>query len=101
MLEVVLSDFTRLEAETKASEKSSATEYDVFMRMSKITKEKKHKAEYKLGLDKDQDEYDKLETEKDLASTQKELAKANEYFEYLKPSCLEVKVSYEERVARR
>merc|ERR1719440_1002593 len=68
MLEVIVSDFVRLEAETKSAEAMGAAEYDGFM--------------------------------KD-AEANEELAKANDYFEVLKPECIEVKVSYEERVKAR
>merc|ERR550537_299010 len=38
---------------------------------------------------------------KDLATTKEELAAAMDYYEKLKPSCVDAGVSYEERVARR
>jgi len=101
MLEVIASDFQRLKAETTAEEMTAANEYDTFMSESTISKEMKHKAEVKAKLDKDQTEFEKSESVKDLKAVDKELAKATEYFEYLKPSCLEVHVSYEERVAAR
>merc|ERR1719235_237806 len=101
MLEVIVTDFARLFADTKASESAAQTEYDGFMKDSKASKKSKHDLEYKTSLEKDQAEFDKEELEKDLSSTQEELDKALEYQEYLKPVCLEVHVSYEERVARR
>jgi len=101
MLEVILSDFARLKHETAAAEASAASEYAAFMSESGASKEVKHKSEVKKALDKDQTEFEKSENKKDLKSVLKELGKANEYYEYLKPSCLEVKVSWEERVAAR
>merc|ERR1719506_1578661 len=101
MLEVILSDFERLDADTTADERTAASEYASFMAESKADKKAKHDAEFKLSLEKDQAEFEKGELEKDLALVQDELDKAIEYFEYLKPSCLEVHVSYEERVAKR
>merc|ERR1719181_1977065 len=41
MLEVIQSDFARLEAETKAAEASAQKEYDAFMTDSKVDKEAK------------------------------------------------------------
>merc|ERR1712151_112700 len=76
-------------------------EYAEFMADSKASKLAKHNAEVKLRLEKDQAEFEKGETEKELASNEEQLALAKEYFEYLKPNCLEIHVSYEERVARR
>merc|ERR1719213_1097737 len=101
MLEVIVSDFARLLADTKAAETAAATEYDSFMKDAKASKKAKHDLEFKTSLEKDQAEFDKGETQKDLEATQAELDKALEYQQYLKPVCLEVHVSYEERVARR
>lgn len=101
MLEVIVSDFVRLEAETKAAEQQAAAEYDVFMRDSKADKEAKHKDEFKSKLEKDQKEFDKDNANKLLEGVNDELAKANLYYEELKPECVEVKVSYEDRVAAR
>jgi hypothetical protein len=101
MLEVITSDFARLYADTKASESAAATEYNAFMKDAKASKKSKHDLEFKTSLEKDQTEFDKGETEKDLEATQGELDKALEYQQYLKPVCLEVHVSYEERVAAR
>jgi regulator of replication initiation timing len=101
MLEVIQTDFMRLEADTKSAEAAAAKEYDEFMEDATSNKKAKHDREVQLKLDKDQAEFDKSQTAKDLAGTEEELGKANEYYEYLKPNCLEVKVSYEDRVARR
>jgi hypothetical protein len=101
MLEVIETDFARLEADTSAAEKQAASEYDTFMSDSQADKKQKHELEVKTKLDKDQTEFEKSQTQKDLAANADELSKATDYFAYLKPSCLEVQVSYEERVARR
>merc|ERR1719393_329078 len=101
MLEVIETDFARLEADTQAAENQAASEYDSFMSDSQSDKKEKHNLEVKTSLDKDQTEFEKSQTQKELAMEEDELSKANEYYEYLKPNCLEVKVSYEERVARR
>merc|ERR1719287_332265 len=101
MLEVITSDFARLFADTKAAETAAQTEFDAFMKDAKASSKAKHDLEFKTSLEKDQAEFDKGETQKDLEATQDELGKALEYQEYLKPVCLEVHVSYEERVARR
>lgn len=101
MLEVIVSDFEREAAEHQADEAASAAEYKTFMADSKASKKAKHDAEFKLKLEKDQTEFEKKENEEDRASTQTELDKANEYYDELKPACLEVHVSYEERVAQR
>jgi len=101
MLEVIESDFARLNAETTASEEQAASEYKAFMEKSEETKLQKHKSEVQLRLDKDESEFQKERKEKTLAAVEEELEKANEYYSYLKPNCVEVHVSYEERVAKR
>jgi len=101
MLEVIQTDFSRLRFETETAEKQAASEYDAFMKDSAVSKKKKHDEEFKLKLDKDQVEYENLETKKDLKSVEKELQRANQYYGQLKPSCTVVKVSWADRVAKR
>jgi histone H3/H4 len=101
MLEVIQSDFARLEAETKASEQSAQKEYDAFMTDSKVDKESKT-TDISHKTNKKGDETSALAVaEKDLESTQKELDAALLYFDKLKPSCVDADVSYSDRVARR
>jgi len=101
MLEVIESDFARLEADTKASEATSSKEYDSFMTDSQVDTTKKNTdIEHKTA--KKQDEEQALTTQKaDLEGTQKELDAALAYFDKLKPSCVDSGVSYEDRVQRR
>jgi prefoldin subunit 5 len=101
MLEVIESDFARLEAETTAAEATAAKEYETFMEDSKADKaQKKKDIEHKTYTK--QDETQALTVAKDdLAMTQNELDAALSYFDKLKPSCVEVGVSYDDRVARR
>eukprot|EP00444_Apocalathium_aciculiferum_P048297 CAMPEP_0183503688 /NCGR_PEP_ID=MMETSP0371-20130417/5308_1 /TAXON_ID=268820 /ORGANISM="Peridinium aciculiferum, Strain PAER-2" /LENGTH=668 /DNA_ID=CAMNT_0025698865 /DNA_START=46 /DNA_END=2052 /DNA_ORIENTATION=- len=101
MLEVVMSDFNRLKTETEANEAAAAKEYADFMASSEATKKEKHDSEFKLSLDKDESEFKKSQAEKDLKNTQEELAQANNYYNELKPSCVQVHVSFEERVTGR
>merc|ERR1719189_1282810 len=101
MLEVIESDFARLEADTKAAEATAQKEYDTFMTDSKVDKEAKSTdIEHKTA--KKQDEEQALTVKKsDLEGTQKELDAALAYFDKLKPSCVDAGVSYEDRVKRR
>jgi len=101
MLEVIESDFARLESDTKAAEATAQKEYDEFMTDSKVDKSQKSTdIEHKTA--KKQDENQALTTKKnDLEGTQKELDAALAYFDKLKPSCVDSGVSYEDRVARR
>jgi uncharacterized protein YoxC len=101
MLEVCESDFARLEADTTSGEDASAKEYDEFMSDSAVDKatktaDMKHKSEMKVKAES------ALQTaKKDLEGVTSELDAALEYYEKLKPSCVDAGESYEERVARR
>lgn len=101
MLEVIESDFLRLKAETGADEAQAAKEYDAFMKEATTNKGEKKTKETKLRLDKDKAENQVTIQNKDLKLTNTKLAKANKYFETLKPTCMEIHVSFEERAARR
>jgi cell division septum initiation protein DivIVA len=101
MLEVIESDFARLESDTKAAEASGQKEYDTFMTDSKVDKEAKT-TDIEHKTTKKQDNSQALTVKKeDLEGTQKELDAALAYFDKLKPSCVDAGVSYEDRVARR
>jgi len=101
MLEVIQSDFARLEAETKAAEDQGQKEYDEFMNDSEVDKAQKSKdIEHKTKKKQDQSQ-SLQEKQKDLEGTQKELDAALAYYDKLKPSCVDSGVSYEDRVARR
>jgi len=101
MLEVIQSDFARLESETRAAEDQAQTEYEQFMHDSEIDKTAKSKdVEYK-SYQKEQAEGKLNDAVQDRDATQKEYEAALAYYEKLKPSCVDAGVSYEDRVARR
>mmetsp|Transcript_157612 Transcript_157612/g.273474 ORF Transcript_157612/g.273474 Transcript_157612/m.273474 type:complete len:672 (-) Transcript_157612:54-2069(-) len=101
MLEVILTDFERLEAETATSEASAQKLYTEFMADSKADKKAKERdIEHKTFEKQDESQALALK-EKDLAGTEKELSAALEYWDKLKPSCVTVGMSYDERVSRR
>lgn len=101
MLEVIESDFARLESDTKAAEATGQKDYDAFINESKVDKTKKTSA-IEDKASKKQDKTQKMVSmKKDLEGTQKELDAALVYFDKLKPSCVDAGVSYEDRVARR
>jgi len=101
MIEVIQSDFARLESETTTAEDSSAKEFEEFTQDSRVDRAQKTKdIEAKEG--KKQNNSQMLQEAKtDLAGTQKELDAALAYYDKLKPSCVDAGESYEERVARR
>merc|ERR1719207_366058 len=101
MIEVIQSDFARLETDTTAAEEQAQREYDDFMGESTTDKAKKQ-ADIDSKTSKKQSQEQKLQEKKtDLDTTSKELSAAIEYYEKLKPSCVDAGVSYEDRVARR
>jgi len=100
-LEVILSDFSRLESETSAQESTEGEEYKAYMFESEKDQalkenEKKHKSE---TLTKKQSALHS--TQEELTLTQQALSKAVTYYEKLKPTCVDSGITYEERVKRR
>merc|ERR1719263_585902 len=102
MLEVIASDFMRLESETTAQEDAAQKEYDDFMKVSELdktqmTKDNEHKTEKKAHQ-----EGALQQTKHDLEGTQKELDAAMKTYEKLKPTCVSGGAeSFEDRTAQR
>jgi len=100
-LEVILTDFTRLESETTTAEATEQDQYEQFMFESKKDKalkenESKHKEATKA------DKESRLHSaEEELKTTQEQLAAAVAYYDKLKPTCVDSGITYEERVKRR
>merc|ERR1719473_697472 len=101
MLEVIMSDFARLEAETTEAEAQAQKEYDQFMDDSATDKAQKQRDIEHKTMKKQNEEQALTEKTEDMAGTQKELDAALAYYEKLKPDCIDSGVSYEDRVARR
>jgi cell division septum initiation protein DivIVA len=102
MLEVIESDFARLEADTSAAEATAQKEYETFMNDSEVDKTKKNTdIEHKSAKKSDQTQT--LTTKKeDLEGTQKELTSAIAYYDKLKPECIDSgNDNFEEKVAKR
>jgi len=101
MMEVCQSDFARLQQETEAGEDDAAKAFGEFSTDSAVDKATKS-ANIKHKTGQVTNKESALATAKtDLAGSQEELAAALEYYEKLKPSCVDAGESYEERVARR
>merc|ERR1719217_1229660 len=101
MLDVILSDFARLQTETEMAEAMAQSDYEKFM------DETTEDAEVK-GVEMDHKEKKKISTDeanrslkKELKLTQEELDKALDYYDKLKPDCVDQGLSYEDRVAMR
>eukprot|EP00933_Yihiella_yeosuensis_P057891 TRINITY_DN57_c0_g2_i1.p1 TRINITY_DN57_c0_g2~~TRINITY_DN57_c0_g2_i1.p1 ORF type:complete len:674 (+),score=242.97 TRINITY_DN57_c0_g2_i1:158-2179(+) len=95
LLEVIESDFARLEAETSAAENAAAKEFEEFMEDSKYDKAKKEKdIEHKSTKKAEKLQYLDV-AEADLHGMHKELDAANAYYEKLKPECTDRTVTYQ------
>merc|ERR1719235_1405211 len=100
-LEVIMTDFSRLESETSAAEAQEAEEYKKFMFESKKDKAlKENEINLKSGTKTDK-ESALSEANTDLKTTQSQLDKAIAYYDKLKPTCVDSGITYEERVKRR
>jgi len=100
-LQVILTDFARLESETTADEAAEQDQYEKFMfesRKDKALKENESKHKDASKTDKESALHS---AEQELKTTQEQLAAAVEYYEKLKPTCVDSGVTYEERVRRR
>jgi len=100
-LEVILSDFSRLEAETSTAEDQAAAAYEKFMdETNEDIAVKETESGHKTAKKRDTD----AETEslkKELELTQDELDAANTYYDKLKPDCVDNGLSYTDRVRMR
>jgi len=101
MLEVIESDFARLDAETGAAETDAERIHRAFINDSEQDKSVKS-ADLDFKQDSQQEKSSALlQAQHDLKGTTAELQAAMAYFEKLKPSCVDAEVSYEDRVQQR
>jgi hypothetical protein len=101
LLEVVQSDFARLEADTDAAESASQKAFDDFMIVSKRSKATKDRKIEMNNADQAAAEA-KLSTDiADLKATQDELLAADRYHAKLVPQCIDQGMTFDERTAAR
>jgi len=101
MLEVILSDFQRLEAETTSTEDSSANEFTQFSNDSQLDRATKSKDVEMKTEGKQAADSDASTNKNNRDAAQEQLDAAMKYYEQLKPSCVDAGISYEDRVAKR
>jgi hypothetical protein len=101
MIEVIQSDFVRLETETASEEASSAKEHQQFLDDSNEDNAVKNAEISHLKKRIAKNENNKNSAQKELNVTEEELSAAMDYFEKLKPTCMPEPVSWEERKAKR
>jgi len=100
-MEVILTDFTRLESETSAAEEAEQDEFEKYMFESKKDKALKENEKGHKDAKRKDTETALVATEEELRLTQEQLDKAVAYFEKLRPTCVDSGITYEERVRRR
>lgn len=101
LLEVIQTDFARLESTTEAEENEAQNAHDQFLDLSSEDRaQKSADIEHKTNTKK-KNQKKLSDTNEDLEGTQNELDKATKYYDSIKPRCVDPGVSYEDRVARR
>jgi hypothetical protein len=100
-LEVILSDFARLESETLAAEEREDNEHKQFVFESKKDKALKETDVKHKSARKTDKESALHSAQSELKATQQQLDKAIAYYEKLKPSCVDSGITYEDRVKKR
>lgn len=101
MLEVILSDFARLETETSTAEAQAQDSYDKFMDESNQDNAVKETEINHKANSKDDCDANNRSLKKELELTQEELDAAMDYYDKLKPDCVDNGLSYEDRVQKR
>jgi len=101
MMEVIISDFATVVAETEASEAAALKEYEGFMTESKKNKAMKLKSIEMLTADKISTEGTVQSETADLKSTQDQLIAADKYHARLVPQCVDQGMTFEGRTAAR
>jgi len=101
MIEVIASDFARLEAETVANEVASQKEHQKFLDDSEVDKIQKTTDMQHMTTSREDQKQILNESEADLVGTQKELDAAKMYYEELKNQCINSGATYADRAQRR
>jgi len=101
MLEVILSDFLRLEEQTTADEATASREFATFSDETNADKSAKSDSMDHKEKSQIKKQRELAQATRDLKNTHAELDSAMEYYSKLKPECLDAGVDFEERTARR
>jgi hypothetical protein len=88
LLEAILEDFSRLEADTVASEETAAREYQAFMTDSKVDKADKETSLSNKQSTMESQKGTQAEKTADLKLSEEKLAAANEEYATLKDECV-------------
>jgi len=100
-LEVIMSDFARLESETNSAEDQAASEFEKFMDESNEDIAVKETELNHKTNNRQQRDAKVASLKKELKLTQDELDAALAYYDKLKPDCVDHSLSYSDRVQMR
>eukprot|EP00927_Polykrikos_kofoidii_P014993 TRINITY_DN16644_c0_g1_i1.p1 TRINITY_DN16644_c0_g1~~TRINITY_DN16644_c0_g1_i1.p1 ORF type:complete len:708 (+),score=158.10 TRINITY_DN16644_c0_g1_i1:73-2124(+) len=101
MMEVIQSDFARLESDAVTSENLAQKEYDAFMEASAIDRAEKVTTIGHKTVAQQEKEAEVAQNRVDKATADQTLAGANTAYENLKNTCINTGMSYDERRQRR
>jgi len=101
LLEVILSDFSNVKADTLASEAAAQTSYDEFMTEARRNKAVKQRSIQMTESDRLAAESRLQSDTADLKSTQDQLLAAERYHQTLVPQCVDKGQTFDERTASR
>ena len=101
MIEVIQSDFVRLETETTSAESIASKEHQEFLDDSAQDKAVKDAESAKLDSKRARNESTLSSTQKDLRNVEAELKAANDYYDTLKPQCIAAPGNYNDRKVAR
>jgi hypothetical protein len=101
MMEVIQTDFSRLESDTQSAEAEQSRLFTQFKDESETTIAEKTADIEDRTSQRTRDETKLSDDSKELNSVSSELSAADETYNKLKPVCVDTGLSYEERVAKR
>mmetsp|Transcript_33470 Transcript_33470/g.80835 ORF Transcript_33470/g.80835 Transcript_33470/m.80835 type:complete len:674 (-) Transcript_33470:51-2072(-) len=101
LLEVIVSDFAKIESRAAQQEKEAEKEHQAFLVESKRDVAVKSRDAEHRRRQADEAESTLVRRQQEKASTTEELEAAERYYEKLRPSCVDEGVSYEERTGKR
>jgi len=101
LLEVISSDFAKLQADSSAAEAAASQAYDRFMAESTKSKAVKDRKTEMNSVDQAEAESKLRVDTSDLKATQDKLLAAERYYQKLVPQCIDQGMTWDERVAAR
>merc|ERR1711972_640277 len=101
LLDVLMSDLARLEADTTSAEAAGAKAFEDFMAESSKTKATKARQVEMSTADKTKAEAQLESDTQDLKATQDSLLAAERYYEKLVPQCIDKGMTFKERTDAR